>query len=159
MRTWLLTALGLAIAVPAQAQVRSTEPQSIVKALQDAGYKAELTKDKDGDPLIRSAAQGYKFTIFFMNCEKNVKCGDIQFYAGWSDKLTPQRANDWNSKHRFARAYSDEQGEAALEYDVNLEDQAIPVALFRKDIDLWESLVGSFVDFITAAKDGAAKKP
>lgn len=156
MRTWLLLGLGLWAAMPAQAQVRSSDPQTVVQALQDAGYKAELTKHKDGDPIIRSGAQGYKFSIFFMTCDKGRNCGDIQFYAGWTDKLSPIRANAWNQKHRFARAYSDEAGEAALEYDLNFEDQQISTALFRKNLELWDSLVGSFVDYVN--EDEAPKK-
>lgn len=157
MKTVVLMALGLLAALPAQAQVKSTDPQSIAKALQDAGYKAELAKDKDGDPIIRSGAQGYKFTIFFMTCEKGRNCGDIQFYAGWTNKLSPARANAWNQKHRFARVYSDEQGEAAIEYDLNFEDQAMSAELFRKNVELWESLVGSFVDYVNEAEESPKK--
>jgi hypothetical protein len=156
MKTLVLMALGLLAAMPAQAQVRSTDPQSIAKALQDAGYKAELTKDSDGDPMIRSGAQGYKFTIFFMSCEKNRNCGDIQFYAGWTNKLSPERANAWTRKHRFARVYSDDKGEAAIEYDLNFEDQQMSTELFRKNVELWDSLVGSFVDYVN--EDEPSKK-
>ncbi|KTF70371.1 hypothetical protein ATB93_04995 [Sphingomonas sp. WG] len=154
MKSLLLAVLAAVLFVaPAQAQVRSTDPQSIVKALQDAGYKSELTKDGEGDPLIRSAASGYKFAILFFNCEAHQKCGDIQFYIGFTNKLTAERANLWNSKHRFARVYSDAQGEAALEYDLNLEDQAIPTALFRKDLELWDMLVGRFAAFVDEKDD------
>lgn len=157
MKMWGGIALGLLAAMPAQAQVRSTEPQSIVKAMQDAGYKAELSKDGDGDPIIRSASQGYKFTIFFMSCEKGRNCGDIQFYAGWTNKLSPVRANAWNQKHRFSRVYSDAEGEAVIEYDLNFEDQAMSTPLFRKNLELWDSMVGSFVDYVNE-EDAAPKK-
>lgn len=149
MKMLVLAALAsLSLAAQADAQVRSSDPQSVARALKDAGYKSELTKDGEGDPIIRSVASGYKFTIFFLNCEAHRNCGDIQFYIGWTNKLSPERANVWNSKHRFARAYSDGQGEAALEYDVNFEDQAIPDALFRKDLELWDMLVGRFATFV-----------
>lgn len=153
-------AAGLALlsfASAAQAQVRSTDAQSIARAMQDAGYKAELTKGDDGDPLIRSGVGGYKFTIFFYNCTDHKNCADIQFYIGWTDKFSIERANEWNRTHRFGRAYSDKDGEAALEYDVNFEDQALPLPLFKKDLDLWSSLVDSFSEFVTEKQDAAKK--
>ncbi|MFZ4748083.1 MAG: hypothetical protein ACOYLK_14540 [Sphingomonas sp.] len=58
-----LAGLGaLALATGAQAEaVRATRPQSIVSAMQNAGYKASLDKDSTGDPLINSAASGSNF--------------------------------------------------------------------------------------------------
>ncbi|SFJ98171.1 Putative sensory transduction regulator [Sphingomonas sp. NFR04] len=157
MKMGVLVGLGLLATVPAQAQVKSTDPQSVAKALQDAGYKAELSKDSDGDPIIRSGAQGYKFTIFFMSCDKGRNCGDLQFYAGWTDKLSPERANAWTQKHRFARVYSDEKGEAAIEYDLNFEDQPMTTVLFRKNLELWDSLVGSFADYVNESSEASKK--
>ncbi|RZF64630.1 YbjN domain-containing protein [Sphingomonas populi] len=156
MKTAVMMGLGLLAPIPSQAQVRSTDPQSVVKALQDAGYKAELSKDSDGDPVIRSGAQGYRYTIFFMSCEKGSTCGDLQFYAGWTNKLSAERANAWTQKHRFARVYSDGKGEAAIEYDLNFEDQQMSTTLFRKNLELWDSLVGKFVDYIN--EDETPKK-
>jgi Putative bacterial sensory transduction regulator len=154
MKSYLVAAFAsLVFAGAAQAQVRSMDPQSIVRVMQEAGYKAELGKDGTGDPQITSGASGAKFTIYFYGCEKNQKCTEIQFYAGWSDKLTLERINAWNAEHRFGRAYLDDKGEVNIEYDLNFEDQAIPAALFKNDLELWASLVGSFVDFITEDDD------
>ena len=55
-----LSALALARGAQAEA-VKATRPQSIVSAMQNAGYKASLDKDSTGDPLINSASSGSNF--------------------------------------------------------------------------------------------------
>lgn len=156
MKQMVLATMLAVGAVPAMAQsVSSADPQSVARALQDAGYKAELTKDTSGDPMIRSNASGAKFTVFFFGCEKNANCGEIQFYAGWTDKISLAQINEWNRKHRFGRAYLDDKGEVNIEYDVNLEGTGIPLALFRNDLELWDSLMGEFQNYIVEA--GKAK--
>jgi hypothetical protein len=150
LKRFVLAAWVAAVAgTPAAGQmVSSASPQSVVKALQAAGYKAELAADTGGDPMIRSSAAGAKFTIFFFGCEKNVDCGEIQFYAGWTDKPSLEQINEWNRKHRFGRAYLDEKGEVNVEYDVNLELGGISEALFRNDLELWDGLMGDFQNYI-----------
>ena len=63
MNRHLVLVLGtivlLALTDVVQAQtVHAGDPPSIVAALQSAGYKAELTKDDSGDPLVSSASSG-----------------------------------------------------------------------------------------------------
>ena len=55
--TALFTALSSQGAIAATA-VSAAYPESIVDAIQDMGYKAELTTDSYGDPMIRSASDG-----------------------------------------------------------------------------------------------------
>ncbi len=155
-------ALAMAITVPGPVNSRagaqatapvSATPQSVVKALQDAGYKAELTKDSAGDPLIHSASGGARFSIFFYGCENGTGCGEIQFYAGWTDKISLERINQWNRTHRFGRAYLDDKGEVNIEYDINLEQASIGGALFRNDLDLWTRLMARFQAFVAGKDD------
>ena len=43
-------------------------------------YTAELsTNEADGDPMIESAANGYKFTVHFYDCKDHADCTSIQF--------------------------------------------------------------------------------
>lgn len=150
MMRMILTAMAATLAAgPLNAQtVSAGAPQSVIRALQAAGYKAELAADSGGDPMIRSNASGAKFTIFFFGCEKNVNCTEIQFYAGWTDKVSFEQINSWNRKHRFGRAYVDDEGEVNIEYDINLEGGSIPDALFRNDLELWDSLMGEFQNYV-----------
>jgi hypothetical protein len=57
--------------------------------LQKAGYKAELTKDESGDPLINSAAEGQTFKIYFYDCNEAKRCKALQFSAGFDLKTGP----------------------------------------------------------------------
>ncbi len=131
----------------AQAQmVRAQDPSSVVRALQGAGYKAELTKDDTGDPLIRSTSSGSAFAIFFFGCTKNVDCGTIQFFAGFDRDKSPSlsQMNDWNSKKRFGRAYISDKGAARIEMDVDLDDGGISSKLFEDNLEFWVLLMAQF---------------
>ena len=136
----------------AQAQmVTAKNPQSVVSALQNAGYKAELTKDGTGDPLIRSSSGGSSFAVFFFGCTKNIDCATIQFFAGYTDKKpTISLMNDWNSKKRFGRAYVTDTGAARIEMDVDLDDGGLSAKLFEDNVEFWVVTMSAFEKHIGA---------
>lgn len=146
-----VTAL-VASAGAAQAQmVTAQNPQSIVAALQGAGYKAELTKDKTGDPLIHSSSGGSNFAIFFYGCTRNTQCATIQFFAGYAEaKATLSQMNDWNAKKRFGRAYVADTGAARVEMDVDLDDGGMSTKLFEDNLEFWVATMGAFEKHIGA---------
>jgi Putative bacterial sensory transduction regulator len=150
--TIIALAATFAFAGTAQAQmVTAKNPQSIVSALQNAGYKAELTKDGTGDPLIRSSSSGSSFAIFFFGCTKNVDCATIQFFAGYTDKkATLSQMNDWNSKKRFGRAYLADSGAARIEMDVDLDDGGLSAKLFEDNVEFWVVTMSAFEKHIGA---------
>ncbi len=140
-------AAAFAFSGTAHAQmVRAQDPSSVVRALQGAGYKAELTKDDTGDPLIRSTSSGSSFAIFFFGCTKNVDCRTIQFFAGFDRDKTPtlSQMNDWNSRKRFGRAYISDKGAARIEMDVDLDDGGISSKLFEDNLEFWVLLMAQF---------------
>ena len=104
----MLTALALGLAAPAaMAQsVSASNPASVVAALQDAGYKAELGTDSAGDPKVASAMGGVNFHVFFYGCEANTACQDLQFSAGFdlTDGIDMAVVNDWNSSKFIGKA-------------------------------------------------------
>lgn len=63
--------------------VCASAPATVVKALHDAGYKAKLTVDKVGDPMIETSAAGYDFEVMFYGCEEKRQCDSLQFYHGF----------------------------------------------------------------------------
>ena len=131
--------------------VRAQDPQSVVSALQGAGYKATLTKDDTGDPLIRSSSSGSNFAIFFFGCTKNVDCRTLQFFAGYSDKKPSlSMINDWNAKKRFGRAYISDSGAARIEMDVDVDDGGISKLLFEDNLEFWVLIMGQFEKHISA---------
>jgi hypothetical protein len=147
MKIRYLAALGaLALGGAAHAEaITATSPQSIVTAMQNAGYKAALEKDSTGDPLIKSSSGGSNFSVFFFGCTKNVDCRTIQFFAGYSDrKPTLSQMNDWNAKKRFARAYIADNGNARIEMDVDLDDGGMSTKLFEDNLEFWVAVMGAF---------------
>jgi Putative bacterial sensory transduction regulator len=150
----ILAAIAATIlfSVPAQAQmVRAQDPSSIARVLQDMGYKAEMTKDDSGDPLIKSSSGGSNFAVFFFGCTKNTDCRTVQFFAGYSDKKpTLARINEWNMNKRFGRAYISSSGSARVEMDVDLDDGGVSTKLFEDNIEFWVLLMGQFEKHIAA---------
>jgi Putative bacterial sensory transduction regulator len=137
-------AASLAFATTAQAQmVSAKDPKTVVTALQNAGYKAELSKDDTGDPLIRSSSGGSSFAIFFFGCTKNIDCATLQFFAGYTDK-------NWNSKKRFGRAYVSDSGAARVEMDVDLDDGGMSIKLFEDNLEFWVVTMSAFEKHIGA---------
>jgi hypothetical protein len=135
-----------AIAVPAGAQsIITAEPATIQGLLQTKGYRAELSKDGAGDPMITSGVGGAKFAVLFYGCTNHLKCTSIQFYAGFKGtKATVGDMNEWNKAHRFSRAYIDKDGDPCIENDVDLDSGGLSRALFLDNLDTWGSLVGTF---------------
>ena len=155
MRNWgkpAIAAAAMVAGVPAAAQtVQATNPGTIVTALRDAGYRATLSTDSVGDPVVKSGAAGVDFSVLFYNCTEHKDCKTVQFYAGFVKKgLTLDTMNEWNAEHRFARAYLDHEKDPRIEMDVDLDKGGMSSALFQANIATWESLLGDFqkaIDF------------
>ena len=137
---------GAGLAVPAAAEVRAQDPASVVAALQQAGYRAQLTTDDVDDPMIRSATGGTNFSVFFYNCTDHADCRTIQFHSGYSEpeNATLETVNAWNRDNRFGRAYIDEYGAAHLDMDIDLDDGGISQELFEDNIEFWNEVLGRF---------------
>lgn len=141
----------LAFAVPANAQmVRAQDPQSLVRALQGAGYAANLGTDRVGDPMITSGVSGTTFQIFFYNCTDNRNCATVQFHSGYDVRVPVDlpKLNEWNRTKRFARAFLDKENDPILEMDVDLDDGGLSPALFIDNIEFWASVLGDFERYI-----------
>ena len=150
-----LAAAACLWAAPAGAQmVKGQDPQSVVKAMQAAGYQAKLGTDKVGDPLITSGANGTAFQVFFYNCTNHKACATVQFNVGYDlDKPIALAAiNEWNSSQRFGRAYLDKEGDPILQMDVDLDDGGLSQALFADNLEFWTSVLGAFEKHIGMRK-------
>jgi hypothetical protein len=148
----LALAASFAAAGAAHAQtVTAKEPSSIVDVLQKNGYRAELTKDESGDPMIRSASSGTNFIILFYGCTANRNCATVQFYAGFTEPKSASidSLNTWNANNRFGRAYLSDKGAARLEMDVDLDDGGMSAALFEDNVEFWIAILASFEKHIS----------
>jgi Putative bacterial sensory transduction regulator len=146
---------GLSISDPAQAQmVRAQDTQTVVAALQAAGYRAELKKDNDGDPYIMSTSSGTDFAIFFFGCTKNVNCTTVQFFSGFDNPTNASLSamNAWNSENRFGRAYIADSGSARLEMDLDLDDGGMSRALFTDNLEFWVLILARYQQYVSRTK-------
>jgi len=148
----LAASVAVGVASPATAaEVRAQDPASIVSAMQQAGYRAQLTTDDLGDPLIRSSSGGTDFLVFFYNCTDNVDCRTVQFYVGFGEpnSATLETMNAWNRDNRFGRAYYGDDGTARLEMDLDLDDGGISQALFEDNLEYWALVMARFADHVS----------
>ena len=136
-----------AVGAPAGAQmVSAARPDTIVKAMQGAGYAAKLETDSTGDPMIVSGAGGTAFRVLFYGCETGRNCETIQFAAGYDKQgETPlATVNDWNRTQRFGRAFIDTEGDPILQMDVDLDDGGVSNALFTDNLEYWVAVKQGF---------------
>jgi hypothetical protein len=117
--------------------------------LQKAGYKAEVGKDSDGEPMIKSATDGENFNIYFYDCDKTLRCKALQFSAGFDLKqgLTLAKVNEWNRKNRYLKAYVDDDLDPYIQYDVNV-NAGRTVSGLDDDFAVWTGMIGDFTTFI-----------
>lgn len=134
-----LATLCAAISSGAQAAtVTSLDPNSIASALQSAGYKAKLSKDKDGDPSIESAGGGNDVKLVFFGCANGKACNQIEFVSVWNceDDLKKciQTAAKWNSSENYAHAIMVEKS-IALYYHLMFDANGISDELFIRNFE------------------------
>jgi hypothetical protein len=121
---------------------------SEIVALLDAhGYSATLTTDQGGDPLIMGAADGLKFRVQTYDCNAQAprRCHSLQFVASFalqhkasSDDFMAM--NDYNQKKVYGRAFIDENGDAAIDFVVNLSG-GVMAANLMDDVGTWKTYV------------------
>lgn len=131
MKNWMLRGAALAGAltwsVAASAAcpsgtVCADDPQTVVRAMQDAGFRAKLGAMKsNGDPFIESAAGGYDFEVQFNDCTDHKDCKSLMFVVSFNNDdggNTMELANKWNRGHRFSQMAFDDRQWLNVSYDV-----------------------------------------
>lgn len=136
-------------AKPAKAAVEMIDigkPETIVKWLQDNGYKAELDKDDLGDPLIVSGSSGTTFVIYFYECENGKDCRSLQFEAsyGVKKKNNYENINKYNKEFRWGKGHIDKEGDPILRMDIDAEQRVISSVMFEQHMSVWEETMGNF---------------
>lgn len=147
----IFTALAAAAAASPTGTVSSYHPQGIIQLLQEEGYKAKLTKDSDGDPMIETASggsnSGSDFQVVFYGCEKHIRCADVQFSSAYdTDGKIPtiETVNKWNADNRWGRAYLDDESDPILEMDVNFAEGQLPSKSFLEQFERFRHAVDVF---------------
>lgn len=160
MKRLLTLAVLVATALPAIAQtgaggaqvrtITGEDPALLQRLMQDLGYRAEMATDDSGDPLIRSAAGGINFDVYFYGCTNGKTCNAIQFVSGFDlvSGTTLDVANAWNRDKRYGRVYLDDESDPYLEMDINLWGGGVSPATFKDNLEIWESLLNDFQQHI-----------
>ncbi|MEO1044733.1 MAG: YbjN domain-containing protein [Pseudomonadota bacterium] len=152
-----LLALALAMPWAAQAQadgdarmVTASNPQTVVEALQSAGYKAKLTVDNSGDPLVETSMSGWNVSVVFYDCSNNKNCESVQFYAIFDrpEPLPAALAVGWSARKRFGAVGLDEEGDPFIFWDVVTGTEGIPYAVFESVISRYEFAVADFAKMV-----------
>lgn len=144
-------ALALATLTGAQAATKlvdGSDPDAILALAQGYG-DADLETQSNGNPKIKGTMDGITYAIYFMNCDDdNENCEDINFYAGFLDlKVDAKKINEWNRDKRFGKAYLDKDGDAVVEWDVNLE-HGVSSDNMDANIGVWQLIMGQYSEYI-----------
>lgn len=121
------------------AGVTSINPQSIVIALQNAGYRAALSETADGDPIIETASDGNAILIVMTDCDNHSSCTTTEFVGIWdcSDSVErcKQAALSFNSEEGPVHVIISDDGKTATTYSYLLyDDVGISEALLIKNL-------------------------
>lgn len=123
-----LMLLALAGAAWADDRIYEDLSGSEIVALLDAhGYDATLTTDTYGDPFITARGSDLKFKVLTSDCDKAAprRCRSLMFLATFAlpRKATDEdfRAmNEYNKNKMFGRAFIDDNGDAAVDFVINM---------------------------------------
>ncbi|MEO1919183.1 MAG: YbjN domain-containing protein [Paracoccaceae bacterium] len=148
----LMAAIALTltpISVSAQSLVDASDVNVIATLIQNEGYRAVIGADSIGDPLIRSAANGYDFNVFFYGCTDGENCRDIQFSVifDMEDGMSLTKAQDFNLEKRWAKVYLDEDSDPWLEMDYNMYG-GVSETNFNDTLDWWVVIMDKFIEYI-----------
>lgn len=154
--------LALAAAQGAPSLLSSHDPETLVRFLQEEGYRAQLTRDRTGDPMIRSASGGTGFSIMFYGCKSNRQCADLQFQAAWDfEQGHPSAAliNQWNAERRFTKAYLDKENDPVLEMDVLFTGGRMGREAFAEHLAAYTDGLAAFEKHVGWGEDAPEQTP
>lgn len=168
MRLGYLLGAGLLVLAASAAQAKddkpcpsgaicASRPETVVAALQAAGYKAQLGKDNTGDPSVTSAAAGYDFDILFYGCENHVNCDSLQFRLTFSpyENHSADLANVWNREKRLLKAEARPDKRLVFNYDVSTVG-GLNGANFTDVVEWWALMMGEVDKFFRDHPPGKA---
>lgn len=117
--------------------------EQVQRLLQQQGQAPALDTAADGTPVLRSAAGGWSFSVFFFNAPQESDYSSIQFNAGFEGAANLVHfANEWNKTWRFSKALALDADLIILQQDVVL--RGVTEAHLRHSCALWEGALARF---------------
>lgn len=149
-RTALLIA-AMAIAVPAQAQEATVDPDHIMTVLKDAGYTAEAFNDDADFRQILTRTGNHQYLVEMYDCVDGKACKSIGFFSNFpvEDKPTKEKLDAYGGPRENTRIYLDRRGETNMrqEFEVNSE-AALTDELFLARLKTWETMVNGLREYL-----------
>ena len=108
---------------------REVNGDTVAEVLIEQGYRAQVTVDGVGDPLVRTTMSGITVNIYFYNCnDEQTGCEDIQFSAGFDleDGLSQDKVEEWNEDKLYGTAYLDDENDPFVKITVQVGPGGTP---------------------------------
>lgn len=128
-----------------KAEVYTTADPELVLELAKGFGSASLDKDESGDPMISGRAQGMKYVILFYGCTDAEKCRSIQLSTGYTDAYTADKANEWNTKFRWIKAYDKDGSNFKMDIDFK---GGITRDNVEAQLATWDSFIGDIKEAV-----------
>jgi Putative bacterial sensory transduction regulator len=149
-RALAATLIATTFTFPAQATLLAdagVSASEFATALRQAGYPADVTADRSGQPLIRSSTGKVLFNVYFYQCSQQLRCESLQLTAPFRQKSYTQTAiGAWNRERRFGRAFLDNHGVAWLSMDIEASHGMTTEAL-QANVGRWIGVMNTFETF------------
>ncbi|MGO9544115.1 MAG: YbjN domain-containing protein [Rhodomicrobium sp.] len=111
---------------------------------------AALSKDPNGDPLIKGRMGGLDYSVYFYDCERHANCKTIQLRSSFAldQRMTDlKKLNEWNREKRWAKSYVNEKGEPQIELDVPMR-YGISQASLDETFRVWAKFMRDYASYI-----------
>jgi hypothetical protein len=130
----LLTASAAAPALGEDGKmISASRPEQLVKAMKEAGFKAELTREDGENPSIDTEFAGWESTIYLYDCDEKTytKCQSLLMRTGFDrkERMPYELVNEIVSKQRYMAVYLDDEGDPWADWDLITGD-GIPQSVF-----------------------------
>jgi hypothetical protein len=135
----------LPVALQAQDVLTEASPKKITKILTSMGLEIQETKGKgeSEQPILKFDLAGYQVLLILAKDHT-----DAQLYVGFGGRqVSAEKVNEWNARHRFARAYRDKDGEPVLESDIDFTG-GVTEANIKAWVKLFRDLMGAYSKFV-----------
>lgn len=144
----LLVALALCM-LPAAARgqdvLMEVSPKKMTKILTSMGLEVKELKGsgESQNRALKFDLAGYGVVLFVAKDDS-----DAQLFIGFRDKqVSTEKMNEWNSEHRFSRAYRDKDGDAVLESDIDFTG-GVTEANIKAWVKIFRDLTSRYAKFV-----------
>jgi hypothetical protein len=136
---------ALALAMPAQAQDATIDPDHIISVLKDAGYPAEYFNEEMDYRQVLSKSGTYNFLVEMYDCEAGKTCNTLEFYSNFPMDTAPtkEKLDAYSGPRDGARLSLDRRGEARVQQEVDIGDSGLTDAAFIEKVKAWEQVLAN----------------